>query len=311
MDENGHVLVVGACCIDIKGISIRELALGADFPGQVRQNFGGVARNVAENLARLEINAVLLSAVGGDTAGENIIQHGQSAGINMQHVKRCLDARTGTFLSLLNPDGDEVMAVNDFDIMKEVDADYLDANHELFESARMLILDLNISGAALITLLDMADHYRLPVVADPTSPFRAAALCEHLDRLYMVVPNAAETTSLCGLKVPASDHDSAIAAASHLISMGSKIAIVTLGAQGLAYADSSSKGHIPAVKAEPVDTSGAGDALTAGVVFGLIHDMPLDEAMRLGVTAASLTLQSETSVSPTLSPDTLYNSLVV
>jgi pseudouridine kinase len=127
----------------------------------------------------------------------------------------------------------------------------------------------------------------------------------------MIVPNAAETTSLCGLEVPAHDHDSAIAAASHLIAMGSKIAIVTLGEGGLAYADSNSKGHIPAVKTDPVDTTGAGDALTAGVVFGLIHNMPLDDAMRLGVTAASVTLRSEASVAPTLSPDMLYDSLVV
>jgi pseudouridine kinase len=311
MEDKGHILVVGACGIDIKGISGGELTLGADIPGQVRQNFGGVARNVAENLARLEVDVILLSAVGSDLAAERLIQHGVDSGIDMQHVKRCPDARTGAFLSLLNPAGDLAMAINDYDIMQEVDADYLDAQHEVFESARMLVIDLNMTGAALITLLDLADHYQLPVIVDPTSPLRAGTLVNYLSRLYMVVPNAAETTSLCGLDIPAHDHDSAIAAASHLISMGTKIAIVTLGEQGLAYADGNSKGHIPAVTTEPVDTTGAGDALTAGVIFGLIHDMPLDEAMRLGVTAASLSLQSEESVAPNLSPDILYDSLVV
>ena len=311
MDQNGYILVIGACGIDIKGLPDNELSHGADIPGRVRQNFGGVARNVAENLARLEIDVVLLSAVGIDLAGDNVIQHGQASGINMQYVKRCPDARTGTFLSLLNPAGDLEMAVNDFDIMEEVDADYLDAHHKLFDSARMVVIDLNLTNNTLTTLLDLAENYHLPVIADPTSPLRAGALVDHLDRLHMVVPNAAETTSLCGLEVPAHDHNSAISAANHLISMGSKIAIVTLGEQGLAYADGNSKGHIPAVTTEPVDTTGAGDALTAGVIFGLIHDMPLDEAMRLGVTAASLTLQSEESVAPTLSPDLLYDSLVV
>ena len=134
---------------------------------------------------------------------------------------------------------------------------------------------------------------------------------DYLKRVYMVVPNAAETTTLCGLQIPAHDLQSAIQAANHLMSMGTKIAIVTLGENGLAYAETGNRGHISARHTRVIDSTGAGDALTAGVIFGLVHEMPLDEAMRLGVTAASLTLQCEESVYPLLTPDLLYNSLVV
>jgi len=60
-----------------------------------------------------------------------------------------------------------------------------------------------------------------------------------------------------------------------------------------------------------VDRTGAGDALTAGVVFGLLNDFPIDEAVRLGVSAATLTLQCKETVCPDLSLERLYDQLVI
>ena len=93
--------------------------------------------------------------------------------------------------------------------------------------------------------------------------------------------------------------------------MGVDIAIVTLAEQGLAYADGRSAGQIPALRSAVVDTTGVGDALTAAVIFGLVNDMPLDEAVRVGVSAAALTLRTRETVVPDLSLDRIYDELVV
>jgi pseudouridine kinase len=127
----------------------------------------------------------------------------------------------------------------------------------------------------------------------------------------MVCPNAAETTALCGLENTANDYETAINAARHLVSLGTKIAVVTLAEKGLAYADGSGGGFIPAINTRVVDSSGAGDAFSGAVIFGLLNDVPIDEAMRLGVTAASLTLQSSLTVLPNLSQELLYNKLAI
>lgn len=312
LDTNtGFVLVIGAAGMDVKGTPLNPLTPKASNPGRVRRSFGGVARNIAENLARLEIQVALLTAIGDDFYGERIITHGRESGIIMDYIRRCPEARSGSYIAVQDADGDLAVAVSDYEIMHYIDPSYLDSQKGLFEQASMLVLDLNLMPESLNHALNLAESYGLPVVVDPTSPIQAAKLCAYLDRLYLVAPNAAETTTLCGLEIPAHDLHSAVAAARHLISMGTEIAIVTLGDQGLAYADSKGSGHIPSVKAPVVDSTGAGDALTAGVLFGLLNDLPLDEAMRLGVTAASLTLQSQESVAPHLTPDLLYNSLVV
>jgi pseudouridine kinase len=123
-----------------------------------------------------------------------------------------------------------------------------------------------------------------------------------------VTPNAAEAEALCEVQV--TDRESALAAAQKLVSMGVQIAIVTLGATGLVYATWQESGHVPAMEVEIVDFTGAGDALTAASVFGLLNDFPIDEAVRLGTSAAALTLQSRETVCPELSLERLYEKLV-
>ena len=93
--------------------------------------------------------------------------------------------------------------------------------------------------------------------------------------------------------------------------MGGAIAVVTLGEQGVAYADGSGGGFIRAMRSQIVDSTGAGDAFSAAVIFGLLNEVTVDEAMRLGMTAASLTLQSRETVLPDLSQELLYDKLVV
>lgn len=310
MDE-GHVLVVGSAGIDVKGRPAKELEWETANLGRVRNSVGGVARNIAENLARLEVETILLTAVGKDAAGRRVVRKCEAAGINCDFVRTIPGARTGTYLALLTPEGALMAAVSDFSVIESVDVDYLQSHQHLFEEAAMVVIDATLSQAALATVFDLADRYQVRVCVDPTNPTLAVPLCEYIPRMYMVSPNAAETTALCGLADPAHDHETATNAARRLVSMGAKVAVVTLGERGLAYADGSGGGFIPAINTRVVDPTGAGDAFSGAVIFGLLNEVPIDEAMRLGVTAASLTLQSTHTVLPNLSQEMLYEQLAI
>jgi pseudouridine kinase len=100
-------------------------------------------------------------------------------------------------------------------------------------------------------------------------------------------------------------------AAHELVARGVEIAIITLAEEGLCYATSRQSGYIPAIRCEVVDYTGAGDALTASVVYGLVNQFSIDEAMRLGVSAATLTLKCADSVCPDLSLERVYDQLVI
>ena len=99
--------------------------------------------------------------------------------------------------------------------------------------------------------------------------------------------------------------------AKFLISQGAKVVLITLAEFGVIYATSETSGHIPAVRTKILDPIGAGDALTATVIFSMLNNIPLDDGVRLGVSAASLTLDHSGSVRPDLSLEMLYDHLVI
>lgn len=311
MDED-YVLVIGSAGINIKGRAFSdELKWETSNPGRIRNSVGGVARNIAENLAKLEVETVLMTAVGDDIEGRRIIQHCQEHGIDCAPIRVVEGARTGTYLALLKPDSDLMVSIGDFEVMDSIDSDYLRAHEDIIADATMIAIDATLSESALATLFELAERHHVRICADPTTPMLASRLCPYIPQLHLVTPNASETSALCGLVGEVHDYESSINAARQLVATGAYIAVVTMGEKGLAYADGSGGGFIRAVNANVVDSTGAGDALTGAVIFGLLNEVPLDEAMRLGVTAASLTLQTQETVLPNLSQELLYDHLAV
>ncbi|RMF40899.1 MAG: ribokinase [Anaerolineae bacterium] len=305
------VLLLGAAGMDVVGRLDTELQAGTSNPAYIRSSFGGVARNVAENLARLGQPAALLSAVGEDAVGQQLVHHLAALGVDTHAVLHCPHHSTGAYLAVLDDHGALRFALDDMHIMQEITPAYLKQHLALFQQAEMLFLDTNLSPRTLRTAFSLARKAGLRVVADPTSTGLAARLKPYLDRLYCVVPNAREAAVLTDISFDEADRQGALRAARRLVASGVQVAVITLAEFGLCYATSDSSGHIPAIRTAVVDPTGAGDAFTAALMTALLADMPLDEAMRLGVSAASLTLQHRGAVNPDISFDKLYEHLVI
>ena len=302
------VLVIGAAGFDIKGRASTTLLPGTSNAGRVRRSLGGVARNVAENLARLDVDVKLLTAVGDDPAGREILEQAAGCGVDASPSIVVPGGRTGAYLAVLDDAGNLAVAIDDMGIVESITPLYLNDRRRLFAEASMLAIDANLTPDALNTVFNLAARYSLPVCADPTSTVLADRLCPHLRRLHLIAPNVAEAAVLTGLP-PARTQDEALEVARHLVSLGVDFAILTLADQGSAYATSEESGLAPAMRVDIVDPSGAGDALTAATIFAALNDIPSDEAVRLGVAAATLTLQSRESVNPELSLERLYAQL--
>ncbi len=173
----------------------------------------------------------------------------------------------------------------------------------------MVVLDANLTPAAMKSALSLAKKMDVPVCVDPVSVVLASRVNPHLQQLSVIVPNGVEAEALCGL--PASDRFEATTAAQRLVSMGVDTAIITLAEKGLVYATSEESGHVPAFGIEIADSTGGGDALTGAVVYGLVNGFSVSEAVRLGVSAATLTLTCADTVCPHLSLEALYDRLII
>jgi pseudouridine kinase len=310
-NPDAPVLAIGGAGIDMVGRVKGELQMGTSNPAQIRSSFGGVARNVAENLARLGQPVRLISAVGEDEHGERLLAQAVEAGIEVGAVIRTPDYPTGIYMGVINQAGMLQVAVDDIRTTGAISPEYLRAHASLFQEASVMFLDASLPRETMRTAFSLAARARVPVAADPTSTSLADRLRPYLDRVQLITPNGAEAGILCDRTFQPSNRHQALEAAKCLVSQGVEIALVTLAEFGLGYATSETSGHIPAMRTRIVDPTGAGDALTATVLFALLNQIPLDEAVRLGVTAASLTLHQRGSVLPDLSLESLYDRLVM
>jgi pseudouridine kinase len=305
------VLVIGAAGIDIVGQLRSELGSHGSNPACIRTSFGGVARNVAENLAHLGHPVTLLSAVGADQAGDRLLDEAAAAGVDVKHVLRNPNYPTGAYIGILSVHRAVEFAVDDMRAVKAITPQFLKAKADLFREASVIFLDANLSKESLRTAFSLARKVNRPVCADPTAASLARRLRPYLGRIWLISPNEVEASYLTEHTIDPSQHDQALSAAKFLVGLGVEIAVISLGEFGLCYATSEINGHIPAIRTEVVDPTGAGDALVSTLIYSLLNDIPVDEAMRLGVTAASMTLRYPGAVVPDLSLQKIYDQLVI
>lgn len=303
------VLVLGAASIDIVGRLDQALEEGSSTHAQIRTSYGGTGRNFAENLARMGQPVSLLSVIGEDHIGQQLLEHTAEAGVDVSRVITSTEQPSGSYLAVVNDQGELQFALDDMRAVNKLTPKYLQSHAALFEEASLMFLDANLPEDTLSLAIQMAKAANLPVAADPTTASLALRLESHLKQITLITPNSNEAGILTGKKFDPRNGSAALEAAKQLVLKGVDIAIVTLSEFGVGYATSEISGHIPAIRTRIIDPTGAGDALSAAVVFALLNEIPVDEAVRLGVAAASLTLRHRGAVRADLSLELLYDQL--
>ena len=305
------VVVVGGAVMDVKARSTAPLDPATSNPGQVTTNPGGVGRNIAENLARLGTSTHLVAAVGADTFGDELLAHARTAGVRLDHV--VVGTRpTGTYLAVLDSDGDLSVAVSDMSATDSLTVADVEPARSLIQHCDLLVVDGNIPLDVATWLCSVAAASDVPVVVEPVSVVKAGrlrALFAPERPVLAVTPNIAELAALVGHEV--ADTVPAITrAAAELHARGVRHVWVRRGARGslLSSAPDPAEGdgaHAAvstdeAVSTDVVDVTGAGDSMTAGFVHALLRDDDPVAAAAFGQATAALTTESAHTVRPDL-----------
>jgi pseudouridine kinase len=309
--SNQSALIIGAASLDVVGRMDSNPDPDTTNPAQIRVSYGGVARNVAENLIKLGQPVNFISVVGNDETGHHLLGQLHNLGIGTGGCITSMDHSTGIYLAILTSDGNRNQALADRQIMDDLTPDIIKAKEDLFRQASIVFLDANLCPDTIKAIIRMARKHHIPICADPASTSLAGRLKPYLKYLEIFTPNAYEAADLCKM-----DHDiqnlaSNIQAARKLVDFGVKTAIITMGEFGVCYATAETNGHVPAITTPIIDPTGAGDAFTAAILYAFLNDIPIDEGIRLGVSAASLTLRTSGSVVPDLSLEKLYANLII
>ena len=303
LPDDRPIVCVGAANLDRKLRALGPLAMGTSNPASAIESFGGVARNIAENLARLGAAVSLITAVGNDTAGRALLAHAQETGIDTRGALRLDDAGSGTYTAVLDADGQMAVALADMALYDRITPAFLALRQQQRATAALIVADLNLPHDAIATLQQDAARDGVDLVIVAVSEPKMNRLPASLLGVRLLILNEGELAARLQ-RVVHGDADLA-AACAELQAQGAVDVVVTLGARGVLFTTSDGVGHLAAPPAEVVDVTGAGDAFAAAVCLSLqdgASDLAL--ASRRGLQLAKLTIGCRETVCPQLTPET-------
>lgn len=296
-------VVLGGSNIDLKGYPEGNYLPRTSNPGEIIERMGGVARNIAENLGLLGVPTLLLTAVGDDHYGDELVQRTDKDALDLSRVIRSSKHGTGRYLVLHDEAGEMVGAISDMGVMGEVTPAYLERNRSLIETSEVLALDANPGSQTLEKLFSiLRNRADKTIVADPVSVDKAVKLRNYLDQVDIITPNEDEARALFGLEVLKTNELEPLAGKvqSSLRSLDIGLSVVvTSGDDGLALVTGKRVRRFNPVTVpneEIKDTTGAGDTLTAAMIYALLEGNSLLNGIDLGIRAASEAVKSRRTV---------------
>lgn len=287
-----YVCVIGAVNVDIIASSYVRLIHQDSNPGTVKISYGGVGRNIAENLSRLNQKVELITVLGDDYHADEITGQCLELGISLKHSLKIKDEHSSMYICINDEKGEMQMAVSVMEIYDCLTPEFLETKLDVINGASAVIVDLNLSAAAIRYL---CNHATSPIFIDPVSTRKALKIKPCLKKVYAIKPNRMEAELILGRKIKT--NEDVLSAAERFLELGVQRVFISLAEQGVCYADKESSGFVKAQKTRIVNTTGCGDAFSAGIVVGYMQNKNVRECAEMGQRASRICLQSEKAVS--------------
>ncbi|QNA88104.1 winged helix-turn-helix transcriptional regulator [Massilia sp. Dwa41.01b] len=303
LPDHRPILCVGAANLDRKLRANGTLVMGTSNPASGVESFGGVARNIAENLARMGAPVSLITAVGNDSSGRALLAHAESVGIDTRGTLKLDDAGSGTYTAVLDGEGQMLVALADMALYDRITPAFLDMRQQQRAGASLIVADLNLTMDAIATLQRDAARDSISVVLVAVSEPKMNRLPKSLAGVRLLILNEGELATRVGRDLPG---EAELAAACREVqAQGAEDVVVTLGARGVLFTSGGAVERLQAPPAQVVDVTGAGDAFAAAVVLSL-HSGGSDLALacRRGLQLSAMTIECRQTVCPQLAPET-------
>lgn len=291
-----YILVFGASVVDIFGFSCAKFRHYNSTPGNVKMSFGGVCRNVAENLARVGINTKFISILGNDEKGRSMLDHSNVIGYDMEHSLILKNGGTPTYLAILDEKGEMVSAIADLDSISEMDTEFIDSKSEIFKNAEYVVVDSDDPETLEYLLKRFYKHTKF--ILDPISAEKAKTVRHLMKYFHTVKPNRFEVEQLVGFEIK-SDSD-LLKASEYLHEQGVEKVFISLDSEGIYYSDKKEQGKIKAMEVTLKNVTGAGDAFVAGLGYGYFHGLEMIKTVKLAIAMANIAISHEETINPAL-----------
>ncbi|XP_064652421.1 uncharacterized protein LOC135503064 [Lineus longissimus] len=340
--KTGRPVVIGGSNVDFVTTMKTEhyTSNGATYPGEVRQSYGGVGRNIADCMSRLGHPPLFISAVGKDMHAGLLLKH-CSSHMDLSGIQQLDDISTATYCAVLESTGRLLYGIGDMKIHDRITKGMIAKHEDAISQASVVALDGNIPADSIKYVIDLCNETKVPVWYDCTDILKACKpfLSDAWKKLTYIRPNLKElemmhsyatgkpkdplllkTVTNCQEKI-----DVILSLCQTLVNYIPNI-ITTMGKDGVMVCRNK-KAEVPfPIRGRPImesngmsavyyqpctpdqrpsniaSVSGAGDCLNAAMLCGIIQNHAPDICIKMGLKAANHTLTDVNPVPETLNP---------
>ncbi len=297
MADTSKITVLGASIIDLIGFSKEKLIFEDSNTGTIEQILGGVGRNIAENLKGLDFDVEFLSVFATDEFSKTLINSCNDLNISIKHSLTKENSTTPLYVAIMDRFNDLALGLAAMDIYDDIPDTFILDNLDIIAQNEYCVLETNLPVSILELVTERLPNTRF--ILEAVTAKKALKAKSILDRVYILKCNSLEAELLSGIEAEnESDYEKLV---EHFLKLGVKKVFITLGSDGVACGDENeifiSKNNI----ISPVNTNGAGDAFTAGIIYGEIKKLELYDMAKFGSGCAQVTIQHKNAVHPDIS----------
>lgn len=300
------IIVVGATFVDIKGFPHDLYVPTGRNVGHIEYIHGGVARNVAEDIANAELRPTFLSIVDNSALGTEVVQKLKNHKVNTDYILAKPDGM-GTWLAVFDNNGDVAGSISKRPNMLHLTDLLVQKGDEIVSTCDAIVVEIDIDKEVIKRCFDLAKKHNKKIFALVSNMSIAIHRRDFIKELDCFICNILEAGILFADDyLDKTPEEMCSILAEKVQQARIKAMVVTMGADGAVYADmKGNKGICPAKKVHVKDTTGAGDAFCAGVSIGLTYGKDLPGAIEIGSTLAASVITSSENVCPRFMPEEL------
>ncbi|MBQ3972895.1 MAG: carbohydrate kinase family protein [Lachnospiraceae bacterium] len=298
------IIVTGATFVDVKGYPLGTYLPGGRNAGTVVQVHGGVSRNIAEDIANLELRPTYLTILDRSGISTDVRTRLEKHKVDMSYTQYA-EKGLGMWLAVFDSDGEVTASISQRPDLLPMCSLLDEKGDEIFSEADSVTLEVDMDPRLIKRILALAEKYEIPAFAVVSNMTIAVERRELFQRTACFVCNQQEAG------IYFADDFGRCSPEGMLEVLKEKVKtaripriVVTMGGQGSVYAsETGESGIVPAFKVDVVDTTGAGDAFFAGVTCGLTYGKSLKEACEIGTRVAASVLMTKENVCPRFRPE--------
>ncbi len=298
------IVVVGAAFVDIKGYPLAQYIPGGRNVGRVLQVHGGVSRNVAEDIANIQLKPTYVSVLDHSGISADVLSRLQAHHVNTDYIRKTEDG-LGTWLAIFDNHGDVTASISKRPDLKEIVNIFREQGDEIVRNADSIAVEIDMEMEVLEPIFDLAEKYGKQVYAVVSNMSIAMERRGLLSRTGCIVCNKQEAGLLFSENYEGIAPDKLAAIIREKIeSADIPRMVVTMGQDGAVFAGLDGEhGYCPGLKVDVIDTTGAGDAFFAGCAIGLTYGKNLEEASQIGTRLAASVIAIKENVCPEFYPE--------